>query len=86
MSRTPHPVSLAVGMGGGVICGLVSLRSPAPPIMAFIGFPGMRAGEAALQWPNGHGDAVSSARQLKSFLMSRVCGPGAKHPPSNPET
>jgi XapX domain-containing protein len=45
----PYLISLLVGLGVGVIYGLVSVRSPAPPIIALLGLLGMLAGEAGVQ-------------------------------------
>jgi XapX domain-containing protein len=42
----PYIISLIVGLGIGVIYGLVSVRSPAPPIIALLGLLGMLAGES----------------------------------------
>jgi XapX domain-containing protein len=38
-------VSLAVGLGVGLIYGLLNVRSPAPPVIALIGLLGMLIGE-----------------------------------------
>jgi XapX domain-containing protein len=38
-------VSLAVGLGVGVIYGLLRVKSPAPPTVALIGLFGMLGGE-----------------------------------------
>ena len=54
-----------------VIYGLIAVRSPAPPIIAVLGLLGMLAGEAAVQWLRGHGDAVAHALHLKSFSVAQ---------------
>ena len=38
-------ISLAVGMLVGVICSLLNVRSPAPPVIALIGLLGILAGK-----------------------------------------
>lgn len=40
-----YALSLAVGVGVGVIYGLLQVRSPAPPVIALLGLLGMLAGE-----------------------------------------
>jgi len=69
MSWTPYLLSLGVGVGVGVIYGLVSVRSPAPPIIALLGLLGMLAGEAAVQWIKGHSDQLSHMLHSKSFTV-----------------
>ena len=86
MSWAPHLVSPGVGIGVGVIYGLVSVRSPAPPIIALIGLPGMLAGKAAVQRVRGHGDAFANALHLKSFSVSRGPETGRSDPPSRSGT
>jgi len=70
MTWQPYLLSLVAGIGVGVAYGLISVRSPAPPIIALLGLLGMLAGEAAVQWLRGHSDAVSHALHLKSFAVS----------------
>jgi XapX domain-containing protein len=41
-------VSLLMGLAVGVAYGLVQVRSPAPPLIAFIGLLGMVLGEQAI--------------------------------------
>jgi len=58
-AHTSHPaesvmsylVSLAIGLGVGLIYGALDFRSPAPPAIALIGLLGMLAGEKL--WPMG---------------------------------
>ena len=71
MTAAPYLLSLAAGIGVGVIYGLIAVRSPAPPIIALLGLLGMLAGEAAVQWLRGHGDAVAQALHLKSFSVAQ---------------
>lgn len=66
-SFNPYLVSLLVGLGIGVIYGMVSVRSPAPPIIALLGLLGMLAGEAGVQWLKGHANIVQSVLHEKSF-------------------
>lgn len=72
MTWQPYLISLAAGLGIGVIYGLIAVRSPAPPIIALLGLLGMLAGEAAVQWIRGHSDAVSQALHLKSFAVTQA--------------
>lgn len=74
MSWTPYLLSLGVGIAVGVIYGLVSVRSPAPPIIALLGLLGMLAGEAAVQWLKGHAEPVAQAFHLKSFAVGQSRG------------
>lgn len=71
MSWTPYLLALGVGIAVGVIYGLVSVRSPAPPIIALLGLLGMLAGEAAVQWLKGHSEPVAQAFHLKSFAVGQ---------------
>ena len=77
MNWTPYLLSLGVGVGVGVIYGLVSVRSPAPPIIALLGLLGMLAGEAAVQWLKGQSQPIAHALHLKSFEV------GPKKSPSD---
>ncbi|WP_135504165.1 DUF1427 family protein [Roseovarius aestuariivivens] len=77
MNWAPYLLSLGVGVGVGVIYGLVSLRSPAPPIIALLGLLGMLAGEAAVHWLKGHAQPIAHALHLKSFEV------GQQKPPSD---
>src|SRR5258708_38910535 len=43
-------VSLAVGLGVGIIYGLIRVKSPAPPIVALLGLLGMVFGEQLGTW------------------------------------
>lgn len=70
MTWQPYLVSLAAGLGIGVIYGLIAVRSPAPPIIALLGLLGMLAGEAAVQWLRGHSQPVAQAFHLKSFAVA----------------
>ena len=75
MSWQPYAVSALAGVGVGVIYGLITVRSPAPPIIALLGLLGMLAGEAAVQWIRGHSGAVAEALHLKSFAVSEAVKP-----------
>ncbi|MGK7654401.1 DUF1427 family protein [Roseovarius sp. B08] len=63
----PYILSLTAGLAIGVIYGLISVRSPAPPIIALLGLLGMLAGEACVQWLRGHASVVQSALHAKTF-------------------
>lgn len=65
----PYLLSLAAGLGVGAIYGLVSVRSPAPPIIALLGLLGMLAGEAGIQWLKGHKNVVQDCLHEKSFAI-----------------
>jgi XapX domain-containing protein len=65
----PYFVSLAVGLVVGLIYGLVSVRSPAPPIIALLGLLGMLAGEATIQWLKGNTNFVQDCLHEKSFAL-----------------
>jgi XapX domain-containing protein len=65
----PYLLSLVVGTAVGVIYGLVSVRSPAPPVIALLGLLGMLAGEAGVQWIKGSTNAVQSCLHEKSFAI-----------------
>ena len=41
-------LSLAVGLGAGVLYALLHVRSPAPPLVALVGLLGMVIGEHAI--------------------------------------
>ena len=43
-------ISLAVGIGVGVIYNLVDVKSPAPPTIALVGLLGMLAGEHLISY------------------------------------
>ncbi|MFN7101350.1 MAG: DUF1427 family protein [Pseudorhizobium sp.] len=65
----PYVLSLVVGLGIGVLYGLLSVRSPAPPIIALLGLLGMLAGEACIQWLKGHTNLIQSVLHEKSFTL-----------------
>ncbi|WP_156410334.1 DUF1427 family protein [Bosea sp. Root381] len=75
----PYLISLVVGLGVGVAYGLVSVRSPAPPIIALLGLLGMLAGEAGVQWLKGHANVLQACLHEKSFALR----PSDKAPKNN---
>ncbi|MDJ0821239.1 MAG: DUF1427 family protein [Paracoccaceae bacterium] len=85
MSLSPYLLSLAAGLAIGAIYGLIAVRSPAPPIIALLGLLGMLAGEAAVQWLRGHGDAVAQALHMKSFAVTDYQKADRTHSSTNPE-
>lgn len=70
MTWTPYIISLAVGLAVGVAYGLISVRSPAPPIIALLGLLGMLAGESLVSYLRGHGDVVAKCLHSKSFHVA----------------
>ncbi|MNO80868.1 hypothetical protein D3C76_720890 [compost metagenome] len=52
-SAMNYLVSLAIGLGVGLLYGALDFRSPAPPAIALVGLLGMLAGEKL--WPMGRG-------------------------------
>lgn len=70
MTWQPYALSLAAGLLIGVLYGLISVRSPAPPIIALLGLLGMLAGEAVVQWLKGRPNVLSQALHLKSFAVT----------------
>ncbi|AZV79903.1 DUF1427 family protein [Parasedimentitalea marina] len=71
MTWLPYFLSLGVGLGIGVIYGLISVRSPAPPIIALLGLFGMLAGETVVHWLRGHSQPLAQAMHLKSFAATK---------------
>ncbi len=63
----PYLLSLAVGLGVGIIYGLLAVKSPAPPVIALIGLLGILAGEAAVSYLRGHPDVAATLLHRKSF-------------------
>lgn len=53
----PYLISLAVGLGVGLVYSALGVRSPAPPIVALVGLLGMligeQAGSATSRWVTG---------------------------------
>lgn len=73
MALSPYLVSLAIGLGVGVLYGLLGARSPAPPIIALLGLLGMLAGEAAVSWAKNRttvADAAAHCLHAKSFATA----------------
>lgn len=72
MSVSPYLLSAVAGVAVGVLYGLISVRSPAPPIIALIGLLGMLAGEAAVQWVRGHSEVLSKCLHAKTFTIAET--------------
>jgi len=70
MGWQAYALSAAAGVGVGILYGLITVRSPAPPIIALIGLLGMLAGEAAVQWVRGHTDVLSRCLHSKTFTVA----------------
>lgn len=70
-------ISSVVGLEIGVVYSLISVRSPAPPIIALLGLLGMLAGEAGVQWLKGHTNIVQALLHEKSFTP-RISGKAVK--------
>ena len=51
---TAYLVSLLMGLAVGVAYGLVSVRSPAPPMVALVGLFGMLLGQQAVDMVRSH--------------------------------
>lgn len=80
MTWQPYVISAVAGLGIGIIYGLISVRSPAPPIIALLGLLGMLAGEAAVQWLRGHGDVVANCLHQKSFAVTKADEDSSSNP------
>ena len=44
----PYLLSIAVALGVGVLCALLRVKSPAPPLVVLVGLLGMVIGEGAM--------------------------------------
>ncbi len=81
-------VTLAVGVGVGLIYGLLNVRSPAPPVIALVGLLGILAGEQSVPWIRklfaGEPVTVSSVRSDCAAQMfaalPRVESPDGRSP------
>jgi XapX domain-containing protein len=65
----PYIGSLAPGLVVGVIYGLVSVSSPAPPIIALLGLLGILTGGAAFRWFKRNPDIVQACLHARSFAL-----------------
>ena len=73
----PYLISLAVGLGVGVIYGVLSVKSPAPPVIALIGLLGMLVGEGAVAYVRGHPHFGAILLHRKSFAIESPQVPAA---------
>ncbi len=74
----PYLLSLGVGLLVGVIYGLLTVKSPAPPVIALIGLLGMLGGEAAVSYLRGHADVAAAVLHRKSFTTDKLADPAPK--------
>ena len=58
----PYLLSMAVGLGVGVLYALLRVKSPAPPLVALVGLLGMVIGEGLVPWAKEH------AHLLRQFI------------------
>ena len=79
MGWTAYVVSLAVGLGVGIVYGLLSVRSPAPPIIALLGLLGMLLGESLVAHLRGHHTTFSQLFHTKSFGVAKGRADGDVH-------
>src|SRR5260370_33516209 len=74
-------LSFIVGLGGGVLYGLIRVKSPAPPIVALLGLSGMVLGEQFGTW--------IQTKKLDVSRAASVCLVGGRsarqHPPPTPQ-
>ena len=66
---TPYLISLAVGLGVGIVYGLLAVKSPAPPVIALVGLLGILVGEGAVSYFRGHSDIAENLLHRKSFAV-----------------
>lgn len=71
-SWAPYIISLAVGLGVGILYGLINVRSPAPPIIALLGLLGMLIGESVVAYFRGHQEVTAECLHSKSFSVAEA--------------
>jgi XapX domain-containing protein len=76
----PYFLSLAVGVGVGVVYGLVGVKSPAPPIIALIGLLGILAGEMAVSYWRGNSGVAANLLHRKTFAVDSAREPQSRPP------
>jgi XapX domain-containing protein len=87
----PYLLSLGAGLLVGIVYSLISVRSPAPPVIALIGLLGILIGEQVVPITKRlfSGQAVSSA-WLKSdcgpHVLGELPGRSAAAPPTEAPT
>ena len=67
----PYLISLAAGLLVGAIYGLLTVRSPAPPVIALLGLLGMLVGEQIVPLVK----RVASSQPLSVSWLQRQCMP-----------
>ncbi|MTH34343.1 DUF1427 family protein [Paracoccus limosus] len=65
----PYVLSLVAGIGVGALYAGLSVKSPAPPIIALLGLLGMITGEAGVQWLRGHKNFMQVCLHEKTFAI-----------------
>lgn len=81
MTWHPYFIALAVGLGIGAIYGALSVKSPAPPIIALLGLLGILAGEMLVNHLRGQPNVLAQCLHRKDFANGpprKECGPAAR--------
>lgn len=72
MTWQPYVISLVVGLGIGAIYGALSVKSPAPPIIALLGLLGILAGEMLVKHLRGQPDSLAQCLHRKDYAHDAV--------------
>nr|WP_243446023.1 DUF1427 family protein [Polymorphobacter fuscus] len=70
-------ISLAIGIGVGLIYGVLKVRSPAPPTIALVGLLGMLLGEQAVPMVRGLFAPAPQARAADDTARARAADDAA---------